>query len=120
MKHIQLPEKQQVKNKFWEDENGIAIPVNRITPLERRRENYAHQLAKEAHQLHKKLAEFKQKAFDLSNKIYEEYMRQKQVDTQRKGNFVWYDFDRKIRIEVDNKTNIKFDDLAIDCLLYTF
>ena len=113
-KNTKLPKPQQVKNKLWKDDNGYDIPVNRITALEKKRERYAHKLLDEAVKLNEKLAAFKGKAFELSNEIFDLFMQEKKVSPTSKGNFVWYDFDRRIRIEVDNKQSLKFDDLAIE------
>ncbi len=107
-------EKQTSKNKFWHDEQGIEIPYNRITPLERKMENKAYQLAKKSVDLHNRLVAFKQEVTDICREIYEQYMAEKNITKPHKGNFTWYNFNRSIKIEASIKERIEFDDMAIE------
>ena len=112
--NLNLPKQQKLKDKVWVDENGYQIPVTYINAFDRMREAKAHKLANDAAKLHDKLQAFKQEAIQTAMDIYKRFLKEKGIDaTDRKGNFTFYDFDRKIRVEMDVKERITFDDMGI-------
>ncbi len=112
--NLNLPKQQKLKDKVWADENGYQIPVTYINAFDRMREAKAHKLANDAAKLHDKLQAFKQEAIQTAMDIYKRFLKEKGIDaTDRKGNFTFYDFDRKIRVEMDVKERITFDDMGI-------
>ena len=106
---------QRAKNQFWQDEAGIKIPYKRVTKVERLHETLSAKVAKEALAVHKKLTVLNQLVKEATKKAYDAFMVEKGIDpANRKGNFLWYNFDRSIKIEVNVNEPIKFDSLTIE------
>jgi len=101
------------KDQLWKDEAGTAIPFNRITAYERKRERAAGKLHKDAKAINAKLKEYKDTMRDLCNEVYAEFMESKGSDKVAKGNFTWFNFDRSIKIEVSISERIEFDNLHV-------
>jgi len=101
------------KDKFWQDEQGTAIPVNRINRVERMHERYAGKIVKKALDLNKRLLDFSTMLAELSQEAFDGYMASKGIDKKTKGNFTWYNFDRSVKIEVNVNEPIVFDSLTI-------
>jgi hypothetical protein len=101
----------QIKEKFWNDETGQAIPANRILPLEKAKEKAAYKLAKEALAINQKLAAFKENIAIECRAIYDEAMKDGKPG---KGNFIFYNFDASLKIEVRVNENIDFDTAKIE------
>lgn len=100
--------------KEWIDENGIKIPVSRVTPVEKLRESELEKLLKEGLALEEKLAAYKQRFATSIDKIYNETLKAAGIDPkERKGNFECYNFNRTTRASVDVNETIEFDDAAI-------
>lgn len=97
----------------WLDESGTSIPYNRTTKAERIMERHSQRLLTKALSINKKLVEFKDLIRELSQEAYEAYMEEKNTKRESKGNFMWYNFDRSIKIEVSVNEPIQFDDLTI-------
>lgn len=107
--------KQQTpKNKVWRDEQGLEIPYARTTEIERIKERSAFQLAENAIKINKQLAEFRETASSMCGYVYECVMTAKERKQATKGNFVWYNFDGSIKIEVAIQERIDFDDMLIE------
>lgn len=101
------------KDKFWKDETGMEIPVNRITKLERTMEKQAATVLKKAIQVNKQLSGFKTEIRDICKEVYALAMTERGAKPDAKGNYIWYNFDRSIKIEVSINERIDFDDLTI-------
>jgi Protein of unknown function (DUF3164) len=101
------------KDKFWIDESGTQIPVNRINRVERLHERYAGKIIKQALDLNKRLLAFNQMLSELSQDAFDAYMASKGIDKKTKGNFTWFNFDRSVKIEVNVNEPIVFDSLVI-------
>jgi len=100
--------------KKWIDENGLEIPANRITKSERMKEQAAERLLKKAKKLSADLASFKTEVANTSDDILEIVFDENGVSRDKhKGNFTFYNFDRTIKVEVDNQERIEFDDALI-------
>lgn len=112
MKNLQL---QTTSDKHWKDENGMMIPIARITKIEQLKERQAHKLLKEARKASDQLIALKELVRTVCTEIYERHMTESGISEERrgKGNFMWYNFDRSIRIEVKIQERIEFDDLTI-------
>jgi len=100
--------------KIWQDESGVVIPANRITPSEKLRERTCEKLLKEALKVNSKLEELKILFSELSDEVYNAVMEENGVNTdERKGYFTYYNFDRSIKVQVDISERIEFDDALI-------
>jgi hypothetical protein len=99
--------------KIWKDETGLEIPANRIKQSEKLREKNAAKLLKEAVALNRKLATFKTEIETASREVLEAVRAENNSDKETKGNFIWYNFDRSIKVEVSINERIEFDDLLI-------
>ncbi len=112
---------QKPKEKTWYDEKGIAVPITRVTALEKKKERYAGKLSDDAMDINAQLIEFKEELRSLSEEVYNDYMEKylKEVKAKgeepkkQKGNFTWYSFDRSVKIEVDVNDRIEFDEMII-------
>lgn len=105
---------QKSNQEHWLDEAGNKIPYSRTTQIERLMEKNSAKILREAKLLNEKLSDFKNQIRQVCEDIYNTYMEEKQVKTEkRKGNFTWYNFDRSIKIEVSINETITFDELTI-------
>jgi hypothetical protein len=102
------------KDQFWIDEKGIQIPFNRTSALERTKEVAAHRIFKEAKKINEQLSEFKKFIEDKCRELYKKELESAGADEkERKGNYVWYSFDKKIKIEININENISFKTVEI-------
>ena len=100
--------------KEWIDENGIMIPAIRVTKSEKLRESVCSKLAKKAKWLNGKLTEFKDDFAAMADEAYKAVMEENNIDIgDRKGNFIFYNFDRSIKVEVEVSERIEFDEAMI-------
>jgi hypothetical protein len=98
----------------WQDENGTAIPTNRLTSLEKQAEKNTYKLLKGAQSLNAQLVKFKEEVATLCDSIYEASLEEtKTKGKDRKGNFTFFNFNRSIKVEVAISERIEFDDLTI-------
>ncbi|HCS21073.1 MAG TPA: hypothetical protein DIW47_11030 [Bacteroidetes bacterium] len=105
---------QVVKDKFWKDETGQAIPVSRTTKGERLRERAAAKLLADSLKANKQLQALKELVTDVCQQVYDVSLQETSTEGKnRKGNFTWYNFDRSIKVEVSVSERIEFDDLTI-------
>lgn len=105
------------KTKQWIDENGLVIPVSRVTPLEKKVERYTNKLLRDAERINKMLSEFKDEVSDRTQELWYESLLEAGLDdetiAEKKGNHTIYNFDRSIKIEVSVSERIDFDDALI-------
>ena len=104
---------QKINEKQWKDESGTTVPVEYISPGVRLKERNAGKLLKKAHKINKELKAFKQETEKLCKDVYEAMFAEFKVKADGKGNFIWFNFDRSIKIEVSVNERIDFDDLTI-------
>lgn len=104
---------QKSSSEFWYDETGNKIPYTRTTKTERLMEKQAAKLLREAKALNKKLSVYKSMVTEVSGEVYSKFLAERDLTTNRKGNFTWYNFDRSVKIEVKLHESISFDDLLI-------
>lgn len=104
---------QKSTDKIWVDESGQNIPYNRTTKSERLNERLSAKIAKEAISVNKRLVAFNEMITEYSQKAYDAYMESKGIHKKTKGNFLWFNFDRSIKIEVNVNSEIVFDSLTI-------
>lgn len=105
---------QKTTSKFWVDEVGNKIPINRINGVERMMEKESSKLLLEAKRIQKSLKEYKDLVRQTCERVYDAFCQHNNIDLkERKGNFVWYNFDRSIKIEVAVNESITFDDMLI-------
>ena len=103
---------QKTSDGMWKNENGIEIPVNRITATEKVMERVSFRMFRDALVLHEELVQFKEDIRKQCDEIYTKAMEDNKVK-KGKGNFTFYNFDRSIRMEVSINENIMFDDVLI-------
>lgn len=98
----------------WADEEGNVIPRSRIRPDEKLMEKHSIKIANTALDINARMAAFKEELVEMCDEVYQESLNATGTDGKdRKGNFTWYNFDRTVKIEVDVKDRIEFDDLKI-------
>ncbi len=108
--------KQQTKaNPIWVDEKGMEVQFKRTSECERLKEKEAFRIAKEAMGLNKELTEFKERLKGSVDKVVKVFMKENGIDIigKGKGNFTFFNFDRSIKIEVNNNDTIVFDEMLI-------
>lgn len=99
---------------LWVDETGMQIPVNRITKIERLKERHAASIYKKSIGIHESLKAFKADVTKMCQEVYDLAMAEaNNADSKSKGNFMWYNFDRSIQVQVKIAERIEFDDLLI-------
>lgn len=100
--------------KAWKDETGLEIPANRITKSEKMREAATEKLLKKADKLNRLLAEFKDEFIETSDEVYATILEENGAKaSDRKGNFIFHNFDRSVKVETDVQDRIVFDDAMI-------
>lgn len=104
---------QKSSNKMWKDETGLNIPTSRLTKAEKLKEKYSATLYNKAKNVSAKLSEFKTQIAEMCQEVFDAHMDEANVKTTGKGNFIWYNFDHSIKIEVSVSERIGFDDLEI-------
>jgi hypothetical protein len=105
--------KQEIKNGTWIDEAGQEVPVQYLNVSDKVKEHHAHILLTKSVSLHKKLSDFKAEFRRLCDEVYEAAMKDYKANTESKGNYTWFNFDRSVKIEVSVNERIDFDDLVI-------
>lgn len=105
---------QKTSSPVWIDENGVSIPTNRLTKVEKLLERNTAKILKKATDLNTKLKEFKDEITQLSQDAYNAFMEAKNITKETKGNFTFYNFNRTIKVEVSVSERIEFDDLTIE------
>jgi len=102
---------QKPADKHWIDEQGQQIPVNRVTPFEKKRENGIAKLAKEAMAINAKLSAFKDNIRATADELYKELVSsEKGIQGKGKGNITLYNFDMSIKVEVNINEPIHFNE----------
>lgn len=107
----------QKKNKAWSDESGIEIPANRVSKVEKVKEEQSEKVYKQAVKAEKVLAEL----FDLIATANETVCHEINAENKllnksikpTKGNHTWYNFDRTLKIECAIQEGIRFDEAKI-------
>ncbi|HLO59022.1 MAG TPA: DUF3164 family protein [Lentimicrobium sp.] len=98
---------------FWIDEAGNKIPYNRTNKVERLMERQATKLLAKAKEVQAKLIALKAEFQAISDEVYNAFMAEREIKSERKGNFTWYNFDRSIKVEINISERITFDELTI-------
>ncbi len=104
---------QKSNEEFWVDESGNKIPYTRTTKTERLMEIKAAKLLRDSKSIHDKLVDYKKAFSDICNEIYQSFLKEKEISTERKGNFTWFNFDRSIKVEININERVTFDELEI-------
>ena len=105
---------QTSKQEYWTDENGMRVPYKRTSKAERLAERRSGKAIKEALKLNRLLGEFKRYLTEASREVYEAFLKENGIKNPgKKGNYTWYNFDRSIKIEVDAREAIEFDEILI-------
>ena len=103
-----------MSKKIWKDETGIEIPANRITKSEKMRETVTEKLLKNAEKLNMLLSKFKDELIVAADEVYVTILEENGAKaSDRKGNFIFYNFDRSVKVETDVQERIEFDDAMI-------
>ncbi len=105
---------QSTKQPTWADENGVLVPVNRLTKAEKLREKGAYQLVKQASDLNARLETFKSQIREICIEVERATSDELTVNREAlKGNITWFNFDRSIKVERSVSEPIAFDDMTI-------
>lgn len=106
---------QKSSDATWLDESGNQTQYSRLFKYEKLMEKNAIKIAKEAIKINQSLASFKLQVAEMCEEVYDQYLKDKQVDKigKGKGNFTWFNFDRSIKIEMSINERITFDDMGI-------
>lgn len=103
--------------KKWIDETGLEVPANRITAVEKLRENAANKMLRKALIVEAKLIQFKLSCTELCDEVWLESLKAAGANPEKisehKGNHTWYNFDRTIKVEVSVNERLDFDDALI-------
>lgn len=100
--------------KMWKDETGREIPDNRITKKERKAEKLAAKIKKESVKINRQLSLLKETIIDGSADLLKMTMKENGIkESDYKGNYTWFNFDRSIKIQVDISESVRFDDAEI-------
>lgn len=96
---------------YWQDAKGALIPVDKIKPIDRTRDELVKELVAKSYELSALLAAFKQQAFaDIAAFVQlsaEEYNAEV---GGKKGNLTLYTFDGRYKIVRAISENIRFDE----------
>mgnify|MGYP001127825008 CR=1 FL=1 len=104
----------QTKENFWTDENGVQIPVARVTKAEKLRERKTAQLLKKAQDLNARLKAFKDELKQACEEMEEASFGELGInEIAYKGNITLFNFDRSIKVERNISEPMRFDDLTI-------
>lgn len=98
--------------KDWTDAQGITIPFNRISKVERLKEKLSGGIAKSAIKIHGMLKDLHTEIINASKAINEEIKKEGKSKVT-KGNFTWYNFDKSLKIEVAVDDKVSFDEAMI-------
>lgn len=104
---------QKSTEKIWVDESGNSVQYNRLSKTERLAEKVCGRILKDAIELHNALLEFKNYTREACKEVYDTYFEERNLKPDGKGNFSFYNFDRTIKIEINIKDRIEFDEMGI-------
>lgn len=106
---------QTAKDKNWLDAKGTSVPYSRTSAFERMCEREAHRLAKRARAIEQELSEYKDDVRNTHAQVFAAFLKSKGLEPAKagKGNNIWHNFDRSIKVEVDQQERITFDDMLI-------
>lgn len=105
---------QTAKDKIWRDHQGMSVPYNRTSALERLQERNAFQLLTAAQKAHDVLEELHKLVQKKHQEVLDAFKKAEGADLSGwKGNKVWYNFDRSIQVECRIGERMEFDDLHI-------
>jgi hypothetical protein len=100
--------------KKWIDEAGHEIPAKYVTKTQKLMEKNAAKVLSEALKVNKQLKKLKELINDASMEVFDSIIEERKQDkSKRKQNFTWYNFDRSIKIEMQDSENAKYDDLYV-------
>ncbi len=103
-----------MSTKKWIDENGNEIPSSRVTKSEKLKERHLSAIMNKAEKLSTALLELKRDVAERTSEIYKAILEENGIDpTKHKGNITYFNFDRSIKIEVNQSERIVFDDTLI-------
>lgn len=107
---------QKPADKIWKDEAGQQIPFNRINSHEKDLERSTAILAKQALVAQDVLMKLKKDIQETCIKLYVGFLNHHKVDKvgKGKGGMTFFNFDRSIKIELQSKEPLSFDDNTIE------
>lgn len=105
--------KLQKSNAPWNDETGVPIPFNRISKIEKLKEQITGYIIRDSLRINKSLEDFKSHVESYLQQINEELYKEKKQPKAYKGNYTFYNFDRSIKVEVNVNETVRFDDSLI-------
>ncbi len=98
-------------DKVWHDHRGTNVPREYVPNLDRKRETAVGKIYDKATKLSRRLAAFKSEAFDEADGIYEDMLKEADIDpTERKGNYTLTSFDKSVKVEINVADRIEFDE----------
>jgi hypothetical protein len=96
---------------FWKDAKGCLVPESMIKPIDRTRDELAHDLGQRAKTMSASLRDFKTTVFNEINAFVD--LSAEQYDVKlggKKGNLTLYSFDGAIKIQVAIAEHMVFDE----------
>ena len=96
---------------FWKDAKGCLVPESMIKPIDRTRDELAHDLGQRAKAMSASLRDFKTTVFNEINAFVD--LSAEQYDVKlggKKGNLTLYSFDGAIKIQVAIAEHMVFDE----------
>jgi hypothetical protein len=102
----------QKQNEPWTDEQGVTIPFNRINRVEKAKEKYAASIVRNAKAVSADLKALHNMVKKAEEDILE-LMKKEGKQTSKKGSYTWYNFDKSVRVEINNNDTVKFDEALL-------
>jgi len=99
------------KTKQWLTAKGETVPADIVSAHDKRKEKAVMRIVKCAEKAHEALKDLKATASAETDKVYAEHLRIRGVETgASKGNYTMYNFDKSVKVEINNSDSISFDD----------
>jgi len=109
------PRFQKKTDKAWIDEQGVLMPIGRLTKGEKLAETTAEKLYKQALKVSNSLEKLKAAMIEECRAVMEQvYADNDQDPDKSKGNFTWYNFDRSLKVMTKINERIDFDQTLIE------
>jgi hypothetical protein len=100
--------------KTLRDHNGFDVPVTAIGKIDLKKNQTAIKIAEKFKEMAVRLQNLKDFAFDAADEIYELQLKAYEIDgrdvERMKGNFTFFSYDKRIKVEVNIGQKLEFDD----------
>jgi hypothetical protein len=100
--------------KTLRDHNGFDVPVTAIGKIDLKKNQTAIKIAEKFKEMAVRLQNLKDFAFDAADEIYELQLKAYEIDgrdvERMKGNFTFFSYDKRFKVEVNIGQRLEFDD----------